>query len=415
MHRRKILLIITAAVVYAISPAGLSKDYSVNLPIKSFFGGGISAEKVSRLIKTAAPYQTQLFASDLPSPRMLALSAKEHLIVSSAKKGTLLLFRKHLTQKENHQWSNKPQILIAGVSKPHGIAFYQDWLYFAESDQISRVKFDETTAQTSGPTEVLIDNLPSGGNHWSRTLHFGPDHHLYVAFGSSCNVCIEKDPRRAAIWRYKADGSDGRLFASGLRNSVDFDWNQDNQLYATDNGRDLLGDHYPACELNHIEDQGFYGWPYFNNDNEPDPDFGKQYQNRAASLPIPIAPVHHFKAHNAPLGIAFLKSPHTPSQFKHTALVALHGSWNKSYKDGYKVVSLHWRKPSPLHTSQKPRDSSAKTELVGEKDFVWGFLQEGKVIGRPVDIVQTESGSLFISDDFANAIYFTSRRENSEP
>ncbi len=166
-------------------------------------------------------------------------------------------------------------------------------------------------ATTSGAFERVVTGLPGGGNHWTRTLRFGPDGWMYVSIGSSCNVCVEKDGRRAALMRFRPDGSGEEVFATGLRNSVGFDWRpEDGQIYATDNGRDLLGDDFPPCELNRVEKGGFYGWPVANGDRVPDPDFGKGQEARiAASIP----PVHGFRAHNAPLGMTFLRSRGVPA------------------------------------------------------------------------------------------------------
>ena len=160
----------------------------------------------------------------------------------------------------------------------------------AETDAIGRIRFDPSTGATSGVFERVVTGLPGGGNHWTRTLRFGPDGWMYVSIGSSCNVCVEEDGRRATLMRFRPDGSGGEVFATGLRNSVGFDWRpEDGQIYATDNGRDLLGDDFPPCELNRVEKGGFYGWPVANGDRVPDPDFGKGQEARiAASIP----PVH---------------------------------------------------------------------------------------------------------------------------
>jgi hypothetical protein len=160
----------------------------------------------------------------------------------------------------------------------------------------------------------------------------------------------------------------------------------DGSLYATDNGRDLLGDDYPPCELNRIVEGGFYGWPYLNGNNEPDPDFGDR---REALQARAIAPAYSFPAHNAPLGIHFPEGP------EREALVALHGSWNRSTPDGYKVLRLSWL---------------ADDSIVAE-DFLWGFEEDGDIVGRPVDIVGDGGGGYFISDDFARLIYRVSRRD----
>jgi cytochrome c553 len=210
---------------------------------------------------------------------------------------------------------------------------------------------------------------------------------LYVSMGSSCNACIETDPRRAAIVRYRLDGSGQELYATGLRNAVGFDWRPGTkELYATDNGRDLLGDDFPPDELNRIVEGGFYGWPFANGNRVPDPEFGKGHEAQiAASIP----PVHEFRPHNASLGITFVRGTHVPPEFRGAALVALHGSWNRTRKDGYKVVSLHWQPDGQIV----------------ERDFLSGFLKNEDVIGRPVDVAEGPDGAFYVSDDYAGAIY----------
>jgi mono/diheme cytochrome c family protein len=187
--------------------------------------------------------------------------------------------------------------------------------------------------------------------------------------------------------RYRADGRDGTIYASGLRNSVGMDFAPwDGSLYATDNGRDLLGDDFPPCELNRIEAGGFYGWPYLNGDNHLDPDFGAGQEARQSTA---LPPVFSFPAHNAPLGIHFVRDAPQGSGLQRSALVALHGSWNRSQPDGYKVVSLHWDEAGGISS----------------RDFLRGFERDGDIVGRPVDIAADGRGGFFVSDDYAGVIY----------
>jgi glucose/arabinose dehydrogenase len=210
---------------------------------------------------------------------------------------------------------------------------------------------------------------------------------MYVSIGSSCNVCEEEDGRRAAIVRYRPDGSGEEIHATGLRNAVGFDWQPGSgDLYATDNGRDLLGDDFPPCELNRVVPGGFYGWPFAHGDNRPDPDLGA---GREARIAAAIPPSHGFRAHTAPLGITFVRGPGAPAWLRGAALVALHGSWNRTRKDGYAVVSLHWRPDGRIE----------------ERDFLWGFLEDEDVIGRPVDVAEGPDGAFYVSDDYAGAVY----------
>jgi cytochrome c553 len=205
--------------------------------------------------------------------------------------------------------------------------------------------------------------------------------------GSSCNACIETDARRASIRRYRGDGSGAQAYATGLRNAVGFDWRPGtDELYATDNGRDLLGDAFPPDELDLVVEGGFYGWPFANGDRVLDPDLGAGHEKEAAAS---IPPVHSFRPHNAALGITFVRGEKAPAAYRGAALVALHGSWNRTKKDGYKVVSLHW-------------DASRGIE---ERDFLTGFEKDDDVIGRPVDVAEGPDGSFYVSDDYAGSIF----------
>jgi len=269
---------------------------------------------------------------------------------------------------------------------PNGIDFFEDWLYVAETDAIGRIGFDHTSSSTTSEYEQIVTGLPGGGNHWKKTLRFGPDNLMYVSMGSSCNVCTEADERRATLVRYSPDGTDEYIYARGLRNSAGFDWASNGDIYATDNGRDLLGDDYPPCELNLVTEGAHYGWPYANGNKESDPDFG---EGNEALIEASIAPVHDFRAHNAPLGIEFIDGESLPQEYQGAAIVALHGSWNRSEKDGYKVVSLHWNDAGEI----------------SERDFVSGLLDNGSVLGRPAEVAQGPDGAIYISDDYSGVIY----------
>jgi glucose/arabinose dehydrogenase len=347
---------------------------------------GATPQSVAGRLHGPAGTGVSVFAEGLENARFLRFTTAGDLLVSLPRSGRVVRLE---PDRNGDGRSDGRHDVVTGLNRPHGLDIHEGWLYVGETDAVGRIRFDPTTGATSGVFERVVTGLPGGGNHWTRTVRFGPDGWMYVSIGSSCNVCLETDSRRATMMRYRPDGSGGEIFASGLRNSVGFDWRPaDGQLFATDNGRDLLGDDFPPCELNLLVRGGFYGWPIANGDRVPDPDFGKGQEARiAASTP----PVHGFRAHNAPLGMTFLRGAGAPPDYRGAALVALHGSWNRTRKDGYKVVSLHW-----------DADGS-----ISERDFLTGFLgaTDDDVAGRPVDVAEGPDGSVYVSDDQAGAIY----------
>jgi glucose/arabinose dehydrogenase len=328
----------------------------------------------------------------VPNSRLLRFTSTGDLLVSSPRTDSIWRLT---ADRDGDGRADSAARLPLELDRPHGLDLHAGYLYIGEAGQIRRVAFDEARGEPSGPLTVVVDELPTGGNHWTRTVAIGPDDRLYVTVGSSCNVCIEDDERRAAMLRYELDGSGYELYASGLRNAVDFDWQPETGiLYATDNGRDLLGNDFPPCELNRIERGGFYGWPYQNGDNVVDPDYGGQRSELEARA---LAPAHDFRAHNAPLGIHFVDGPAAPPEYRGAALVGLHGSWNRSEKDGYRVVSLHWNPDGSIE----------------ERNFLSGFEFEDDVIGRPVDAAMGPDGAFYVSDDFAGVVWRVARGEAS--
>lgn len=337
-------------------------------------------------------FTLELYAADIPRARFLRFTPAGDLLVSRPHSGDILLLRH---DADGDGSPDTREALIEGLQRPLGIDISGDWLYIAESNRISRIRFDSDTGTVEGTLQPLVEGLTDNGNHWSKTLRIGQDQKLYLAQGSTCNICTEDDPRRATMMRFQLDGSQPETIATGLRNSVGFDWAPwSGDLYATDNGRDLMGDDFPPCELNHIEAGRFYGWPYFNGDNVPDPDMG---DDPLAEARDPTAPAHMFRAHNAPLGMTFLDAGTLPPPFQRSAVVALHGSWNRSSPDGYKVVSLHWT-----------------ADGIEERDFLTGFNKDGDISGRPVDVAQGPDGAIYISDDYAGAIYRVTYNASSE-
>ncbi len=389
MRSRSSAFFAVVALAVGVACCGLMPErYALNAPLGNLIFGWSTSSPPSnvfeRRVRVPRGFTVGIFADGIANARMLRFTAGGDLLVSAPRKGNISLVE---PDRDGDGRSDGVRTVLDGRNAPHGLDLHDGWLYVAERDGVMRVRFDESAGTTHGAVETIVTGLPSGGNHWMRTLRFGPDEHLYVSVGSSCNACIEKDERRAALLRYQPDGSGGEIWARGLRNAVDFDWQPETgRLYATDNGRDLLGDDFPPCELNLIERGGFYGWPFANGDRVPDPIYGK---GRADEVARSIPPVHGFGPHTAPLGITFLRDPRWPAEYRGAAAVALHGSWNRTRKVGYKVVTLHWRDDGSIE----------------ERDFLVGLEENEDVIGRPVAVAEGPDGALYISDDYAGVIY----------
>jgi len=373
----------------------LPERLAVNAPIlNSLFGWGGEAppeEAVGSRIRVAEGYSVSRYAL-VPKARFLRPTPAGDLLVSVPREGTIVRLARDADQDGR---PDAQETLLAGLDRPHGIDLHDGFLYVGEGSAVARVRFDVATGKVSGELERIVTGLPSGGNHWTRTVRVGPDGFLYVSVGSSCNVCLEEDERRAALLRFRIDGSAGEVYARGLRNAVGFDWRPaTGELYATDNGRDLLGDDFPPCELNRVVEGGDYGWPVANGDRQLDPDLGPGNEARAAAA---LPPAHGFAAHNAPLGIVFLRSEANWERLPDSALVALHGSWNRTRKDGYKVVALRF----------------APDGTIREEDFLVGFLENEDVAGRPVDVAEGPDGTLFVSDDYGGVVYRVKRSDGA--
>jgi glucose/arabinose dehydrogenase len=363
----------------------LPDRFAVNAPIRHLLWGASGAlPNEQTMAGLRAPGLRVGVYAQVPNARWLRLTPTGDLLVSVPRDGRIALVER---DRDGDGTADAQRTLVEGLDRPHGMDLYEGWLYVAEADAITRIPFDAEDGRVTGDPERVVTGLPTEGSHWTRTVRVGPDGWLYVSIGSSCNVCEEEDERRAAMLRFRPDGSDGEIFATGLRNAVGFDWRPGTQeLYATDNGRDLLGDDFPPCELNRVVRGGFYGWPYANGARVPDPDLGSGHEQEITSS---IPPAHEFAAHNAPLGITFVRGAPKGSALEGAALVALHGSWNRTRKDGYAVVSLHWNDDGSIR--QEP--------------FLSGFLVDDRAIGRPVDVVEAPDGVFYVSDDYAGVVY----------
>ncbi len=365
----------------AAPPAGGLVDTTLQVPDalkKGVFGQ-------NRAMKLPQGFSISLYSQLSGGPRHASFSPDGRLFVTERDAGTVVVL------KDNGQFG-EPSVFASGMNGPHGLAFHtangQLYLYVAENDKVTRLPYANGQA-TAGKKEVIVPDLPTGGNHTTRSIAFGPDNKMYIAAGSTCNVCVETNPARAAITRYNDDGTGKRIFATGLRNEVGIEFSPvTGEFWGVENSRDNLGNNIPPEEINILVDGGNYGWPYCYSNKVYDANFGGKDPSYCAGTLPPALPV---QAHSAPLGLDFYvpKTMQFPADFKGDVFVAFHGSWNSSVPTGYKVVRVRVKDGRP--------DSY--------EDFATGWQTGSGYWGRPVDPVVGPDGSLYITDDYADAVY----------
>jgi len=350
-------------------------------------------------LKLPPGFQARVFARLDPAgggyfrgPRFMAFSPEGELHVSLGLANKVV----RLPDRNRDGAADEVVTVADGLNAPQGLAFVEGALLVANQDGVVRLE--------KGRAVPLVSGLPDGG-HTLKSLKLGPDGHLYLNVGSSCNVCVESDPLRATILRYRTDGKPagaldvvGRhatspVWASGLRNAQGFAWHPGTgAMYATNNGSDNRSDRrggkplddLPPEHLNRILPGAHYGWPHCWGERHPDPDFPGAPGFCEKTIPAAIL----LPAHSTPIGMTFLDKAHVPQEYLGDALVALHGSWNRREPSGYKLVRVHFDGDRPVLVS----------------DFATGWLAGGSAWGRPVDAVVGPDGAVYISDDRAGII-----------
>lgn len=282
--------------------------------------------------------------------------------------------------------------LADGLKSPNGIAFHDGDLYVAEISRVTRYRDIEQNLHDVPKAEILDIDLPSKGHHGWRYIGFGPDNKLYISIGAPCNICDEEGFAR--IIRLNPDGTDRETYAKGIRNSVGFTWHPETgELWFTDNGRDMLGDDLPPDELNHATEPGqHFGYPYCHAGELLDPKYG---QGKVCA--DYRAPAQKLGPHVAALGLKFYTGDMFPEKYRGQIFVAEHGSWNRSEKVGYRITMVRLENGEPV--SYEP--------------FATGWLRNGSVSGRPVDLLVLADGSMLVSDDHSGKIYRVSYAQGS--
>jgi glucose/arabinose dehydrogenase len=339
------------------------------------------------MIKVPAGFRIDLFADGVENARSMALSPGGVLYVGTRTKGSVYA----VVDRDKNGKADRVHTIATGLRMPNGVAFRDGALYVAEINKVTRYDGIDAHLETPPAPVVVNDTFPTERHHGWKFIAFGPDGKLYVPVGAPCNICEPTDPRFASITRMNPDGTGVEVFASGVRNTVGFDWHPaTKELWFTDNGRDLLGDDTPPDELNVApQPKLHFGYPYCHGEGLADPEFGAK---RPCNGFTP--PAHALGPHVAAVGMRFYTGRMFPPQYRQQIFVAEHGSWNRSRKIGYRVM---------LATLQG-------SKVTSYEPFAEGWLQGEDDWGRPADVLVMPDGALLVSDDKANAIYRISYR-----
>jgi glucose/arabinose dehydrogenase len=374
---------------YQIDPNNLPKPFASQ-----------SASRSSRLVEQpkgaqlSAPkgFKINVFAEgDFTYPRMMALAPNGDVFVADSRGNSIVVLRdanKDGKAEERFTFSED-------VRQPFGIHFFKDWLYVANTDSVVRFRYKSGQTKADAAPEKLIELTEGGYNqHWTRNIIFSPDgSKLFVSIGSSGNVDIESDARRAAISVYDIDGKNHRIFASGIRNPIGLAFNPTTkELWTAVNERDGLGDDLVPDYVTSVRENGFYGFPYYYLGENIDPRRKDDIAN--IRLQKPIMPDVLIASHSAALGMVFYDAKMFPAEYQGDAFVALHGSWNREKLTGYKIIRIRFKDGKPVSNSYE--------------DFISGWLpseSSREVWGRPVGLMINSDGSLLIADDGGKKIW----------
>ncbi|WP_437368687.1 PQQ-dependent sugar dehydrogenase [Maribacter litoralis] len=330
-------------------------------------------------------FQIEVYARGVDGARSMAMGDGGTLFVGTRTENNI-----YAIQDTNGDFKADNVMVLDTMEVPNGIAMRNGDLYVAQVGSLW--KYPNIEGQLDGVVEkeLIYDDFPTEFHHGWKYIAFGPDDKLYVPVGAPCNICnrTDEDERFATISRMDPDGTNREIYARGVRNSVGFTWHPDTkQMWFTDNGRDMLGDDIPPCELNTVTEAGqHFGYPFCHGGIVKDPEFGDLHPCSDF-----VEPALQLDAHVAPLGIKFYTGNMFPAEYKGKAFIAEHGSWNRSKKVGYRIMMVDIEDGA----------------VVNSAPFIDGWLDEvaQKASGRPVDMLMLEDGSMLISDDYGDAIY----------
>jgi glucose/arabinose dehydrogenase len=337
-------------------------------------------------LNTPAGFNMEMWAEGFKRPRFMLLGPSNEVLLADAAprpQGTVYVFQGKARKK-----------LLEGLYQPYGLAYHDGYLYVGEPDSVKRYNYD-SKAMTAGPGQEIISMKGIDQHHWTRSLLIDrAGKKIYVGIGSGSNSAVGEDPRRAAINRYDLDGSGHEIFASGLRNPVGIHWYPGTDtLWAAVQERDELGDNLVPDYFTHVQQGGFYGWPYAYIGPNIDPTNKEAAARRAALVSRTIVPDVLLGSHVAVLDFTFYTGKMFPAEYQGGAFLAFHGSWNRKERVGQSIAFVPFQNEKP---SGPPREMVTGWMLSPEKPEVWG---------RPVAVLQLPDGSLLISEDGNNRIW----------
>ncbi len=333
-------------------------------------------------IKLPPGFSIEVYANKVEGARSLALGPEGVVFVGSRSQGKVYA----LIDKNSDHRADEVLVVAKGLNSPNGVAYHNGSLYVAEISRV--IRFDEIGKRLRNPPEPVVvnDTFPKDTHHGWKFIRFGSDGKLYVPVGAPCNVCLRDDPRYASIMRMNPDGSNLEVFASGVRNTVGFDWHPViKELWFTDNGRDWMGSNMPPDELNHAPQKGMhFGFPYCHGGDIPDPEYGDKRSCKDFTPPR-----QNLGPHVASLGMRFYTGSMFPAKYRNSIFIAEHGSWNRLVPIGYRITLV----------------TLEDGKATGYETFAEGWLDTLLSWGRPVDVLVMPDGALLVSDDKADAVY----------
>ena len=350
-----------------------------------------------------AGFKVELYTTDVKNPRLILTAPNGDFFVAESHAGDIRIFR-GITADGKPQSSST---FVSGLKQPYGIAFYPpgpnpQYIYIGDTNAVLRIPYHNGDLKATGKPEHLA-TLPSGGGHWTRDLVFSPDgKQLFVGVGSASNIddpdTHSDEKNRADILVMNPDGSNMRIYAYGIRNAGGgLAINpKTGELWCSVNERDGLGNNLVPDYITHVQDGGFYGWPYYYIGGNQDPRLKGKHPELKDKV---IVPDVLLQPHNASLEMTFYEGKQFPAEYQGDIFSSQHGSWNRAPRAGYEVIRV------PLHQS-----GHAGGEY---EDFLTGFvLPNGDVWGRPVGVAVALDGSLLVTDDGSNSIWRVSYSGN---